>query len=368
MSITPFSRYSNARVSDAVQYCGLQTIILENELVRIAILPEKGGEIFEFRYKILDVDPLLHFRPLQTPSRYPQTIPLADGAFSDLYDGGWQVMFPSGGGPNSALGTSFGRHGEAALLPWSWRIITDEPGKVLVMFWSEMVRTPFVYKRELSLNAGESILSITDTITNHGGVDLPFMWGHHPAFGSPFLDGSCILDAPATYIETVKNETPSSRVPPNTKSAWPIIHDKESENLDLRFIPEEGGQTSDMLFLSGLSDGWFALTNRNLNLGFGLTWNLDVFPVLWVWQEFGGTKGHPWYGNTYALGLEPCTNNVLEGAHGLAGVIAKNKARVLKQGESLNVNLKAVIYESNGSEGVKAIDQDGNVILKNMTE
>jgi len=58
MSITPFSRYSNARVSDAVQYCGLQTIILENELVRIVILPEKGGEIFEFRYKKFDVDPL----------------------------------------------------------------------------------------------------------------------------------------------------------------------------------------------------------------------------------------------------------------------------------------------------------------------
>jgi len=364
MSFTPFSRHSNARVSDAFQYCGLQTVILENELVRIVILPEKGGEIFEFRYKQLDVDPLLHFRPLQKPARYPQSIPLADGAFSDFYDGGWQVMFPSGGGPNSALGTSFGRHGEAALLPWFWRIIKDEPEQVSVILWSEMVRTPFVYKRVLSLNSGESKLSIKDSVTNKGGVDLPFMWGHHPAFGAPFLDGSCVLDVPAMVVETSNDESPSSRVPPNINSKWPIVSDRQSENLDLRFIPEEGSHTSDMLFLSGLTEGWFALTNRNLGLGFGLTWDVDVFPVLWVWQEFGGTKDHPWYGNTYALGLEPCTNYVLEGSNGLAGVIEKNQARVLRAGETLSITLQAVIYEAPGAEGVKAIDQDGKVDLK----
>lgn len=365
MSITPFSRYSAARVTDAANYCGLQTIILENELIRVVILPEKGGEIFEFRYKKLDIDPLLHFRPLQTPMLYPQTIPLADGAFSDIYDGGWQVMFPSGGGPNSALGTSFGRHGEAAMLPWSWCITRDDSEQVSVEFWSEMVRTPFVYNRELSLNIGESKLSITDTITNRGGVDLPIMWGHHPAFGAPFLDGSCVLDSPATKVETANDENSSSRVPPNMSTTWPIVIDKQSENLDLRFIPEEGGHTSDMLFLSGLTDGWFALTNRNLRLGFGLTWDVNVFPVLWVWQEFGGTKEHPWYGNTYALGLEPCTNNVVEAANGLAGVIEKSDARIINSGESLSVHLQAVFYETGGAEGVNTIDRDGVIKLRN---
>ena len=275
-------------------------------------------------------------------------------------------MFPSGGGPNSALGTTFGRHGEAALLPWSWRIIRDEPEQVSVMLWSEMVRTPFVYKRELSLNSGESKLSITDIVTNWGGVDLPFMWGHHPAFGAPFLDGSCILDVPAIVVETSKDADPSSRVPPNTKSRWPIISDKQFESLDLRFIPEAGGHTSDMLFLSGLTNGWFALTNQDLKLGFGLTWDINVFPILWVWQEFGGTKDYPWFGNTYALGLEPCTNYVVDGANGLAGAIEKNEARVLKAGETLSVDLQAVIYEAPGSGGVEAIGQDGNVRLKHQ--
>lgn len=37
-------------------YRGLPTISLENELLRVTVLAGKGGDIFEFLYKPLDVD------------------------------------------------------------------------------------------------------------------------------------------------------------------------------------------------------------------------------------------------------------------------------------------------------------------------
>lgn len=364
MNQIPFSRQSNCRITDAIRYCGLQTIVLENEMLRVVVFPEKGGEIYSIQYKPRDIDPLLHFRSLQTPRPFPATIPLKDGSFTDYYDGGWQVMFPSGGGPNAAFGMEIGRHGEAALLSWSWQILRDDPEEVMIRFWAQMVRTPFLYEREMRLAAGESKFHLTEKITNQGGVPLPFMWGHHPAFGAPFLDGSCVLDVPAEMIESIKQEIVESRVPAGTSHAWPMVPDKENQPLDLRSIPANGGHTSDMFFLSGLEDGWYALTNRQRGLGFALTWDLDVFPVLWVWQEFGGTKGHPWYANTYALGLEPCTHYALEGANGLEGVIESGEARLLEPGESLSVMLSAVLYETGGAEGVAHVSRTGKVTLR----
>jgi len=364
MNTVPFSRKTHCRITDAVKYCGLNTVILENECLRAVIFPEKGAEIYSIQYKPLDIDPLLHFRALQTPPPFPATIPSSDGAFTDMYDGGWQVMFPSGGGTNSVLGAEFGRHGEAALLPWSWKIMVDEPEKVSVYFWTKMSRTPFLYEREVSLLAGESKLIFTEKITNHGGVSLPFMWGHHPAFGAPFLDGSCVLDTPADKVESVIEENPSARVPAGIKGSWPIVKDKNSHQLDLRFIPENGVHTSDMLFLSGMQEGWYALTNRNLQFGFALMWDVDVFPVLWVWQEFGGSKNYPWYANTYALGLEPCTSYATAGINGLAGIVESGQARTLKPGESLSVHMQAILFEALESDGVEKVNQNGRVELR----
>jgi hypothetical protein len=68
MSDTPFSRQTGCRISDALCHCGLRIIVLENELLRVAILPEKGGEIYSLQYKPKDIDPLLHYRPWQIPS------------------------------------------------------------------------------------------------------------------------------------------------------------------------------------------------------------------------------------------------------------------------------------------------------------
>ena len=289
---------------------------------------------------------------------------MVDGAFADVYDGGWQIMFPSGGGANSALGTDFGRHGEAALLPWSWKIVEDTPERISVCFSLKMVRTPFYYEREIRIESDKAQLFINEKVSNLGGEELPFMWGHHPAFGAPFLDGSCVLDVPRAIIESVQNGSASARVPNGIRQDWPLIKDKNGQDLDLRYIPENGGHTSDMLYLCGLEQGWYALTNRNLGLGFALLWDIEVFPFLWVWQEFGGSQGYPWFYNTYALGLEPCTNYSVSGSDGLAGCIKDGRARWLKPGETLSTSLQAFLYRCENAEGVKNITAVGQIHLR----
>ncbi len=61
----------------------------------------------------------------------------------------------------------------------------------------------------------------------------------------------------------------------------------------------------DNCYLKNFSEGWIAVENPDLKLGFGLSWNADVFRYMWLWQALGGGIGYPWYGRTYAIGLEP---------------------------------------------------------------
>jgi hypothetical protein len=44
------------------------------------------------------------------------------------------------------------------------------------------------------------------------------------------------------------------------------------------------------------------------SVGFGLAWDAQVFRYAWIWQALGGGIGYPWYGRTYAMGLEPWTS------------------------------------------------------------
>ena len=63
------------RISDAWTFKGMRTIILENELLRVTVLVDKGSDIVEFRYKPRDLD-FLYFAPggIRNPAR---TIPSA---------------------------------------------------------------------------------------------------------------------------------------------------------------------------------------------------------------------------------------------------------------------------------------------------
>jgi len=71
-----------------------------------------------------------------------------------------------------------------------------------VKFWVRTVRCPFLVEKTLRLRSDRATLEIEETVTNEGAEPMDFMWGHHPAFGAPFLDEHCRLFAPATGVET----------------------------------------------------------------------------------------------------------------------------------------------------------------------
>jgi galactose mutarotase-like enzyme len=361
-----FSRHFGCRVSDAFTYNGLRLVLLENELLQVAILPEKGAEIAGLRYKPADLDPLLHLQrgPL-LPGPFPATIPNRDGAFLDAYQGGWQELFPSGGGPCEIAGAELGRHGEAALLSWNWEIVQDTPEEIAVRFWVRTLRTPFLLERTMRLQSGQAVLTLQESVTNEAGVEMPFLWGHHPAFGPPFLEEGCWLNTPAEIVAVHEGLwSPSNRLDPGSHGTWPNLMGHQQEPVDLRRIPNVRGGSADMFYLAGFQQGWYALTNPRLGLGVALVWPPDVFPYLWVWQEFCGSRESPWFGRTTALGLEPCTGYTTAGLSGLSELIKAGRQRVLPPGGQLSAWLKAVIFPISANQTVRKVSTDGKILFE----
>ena len=90
-----------------------------------------------------------------------------------------------------------------------------------------------------------------------------------------------------------------------------------------------------------------------------LVWEVEVFPVLWVWQQFNGSGGYPWYSQTYALGLEPFTSYTKGPKSGLAEVIRLGWERSLLSGEKLNFSFKGLFYPALAAQEVHILARKG---------
>jgi galactose mutarotase-like enzyme len=98
-----------------------------------------------------------------------------------------------------------------------------------------------------------------------------------------------------------------------------------------------------------LTDGWVALTDPKAEVGIGLVFPREVFPVLWCWMVYGGWRGH------YHVALEPW----IGWPHQLDKAVAAGRHRTLAPGETLQCETMAVVYS--GVQSITSVGWDGHV-------
>jgi hypothetical protein len=199
------------------------------------------------------------------------------------------------------------------------------------------------------------LLRIHERVTNESGQEVNFTWGHHPALGWPFIDESCRVDLPSCRIRTIADFMPAtSRLAPDQLTDWPIALGIDGGQVDLSCIAGPGAAASDMVFLEGITDGWYAVTNTRLRVGFAMRYPADLFKQLWYWQVYRGGRDYPWWSATYNIALEPCATLPV-----LSHAAARGEALRLGSGESQEFELLAVAYEE--LERVSGISAEGVV-------
>jgi hypothetical protein len=295
------ARNWGARVRE-ITIAGLPAVVLENELIRVTVLTGRGCDITEFCYKPRDMD-FTWLPPWVLPSP-------ADGAgsFFDTYSGGWQEILPNGGAACTYRGAALGQHAEVSALPWGAEITADEPGEVAVTCTVRTRRLPLGLRKTLRLASGQPTLLVEEELINTGPADVEAMWGHHIAFGAPFLREGCRITLP-DGISVIPHDTainpPDRRVSPGVAWDWPRVPAQHGGSVDLSVIPGRGA-ASDIVYLAGFGEhAWYEITDPALGLGLRVGWDGGVLPYLWLWQESGATADYPWWGQAQVTGLEP---------------------------------------------------------------
>lgn len=328
---------------------GLRSLTLDNGLISVTVLPEKGADIYSFMCLRTGVDVLW-----KSPWGLQRTPAETEAQWLDQYEGGWQLLFPNAGEACEYKGALLPFHGEACLREWDAYEIRRNSAAVCLELRVELCRSPFALRRTLRLEKGKSALFMNERIENRSEAAMPYLWGHHPAFGAPLVAGGCRILAPAReYLAHEPEISPRCRIPAGRRGRWPVMAGKDGSLVDLGVIPSWDQPVSEFGYLCGLEGAWYVIENRTLDLSFGLAWEKPVFPYLWFWLESGGCLTPPWYGRCRVLALEPfCAIP----ATGLANALRRGEVPWLQAKGSIETNLTAVCFSP---AAVSAIDLDG---------
>lgn len=340
----PVFSNNKCTISDDWAYKAMQVIYMENDLLKIGILAGRGSDIFEFRYKPLDLDFLLRLpKGIKNPARDFSQMRNTASQFEDYYYGGWQEILPNSHSFNYRA-ASLGQHGEVALIPWKYAITKNEADEVAVKLWVQPLRVPIYIEKTLTLKAGEAKLCIKERLVNQAETSLDIMWGHHIAFGLPFLEAGAVVETNADTMEAEPSMPANRRFLPHKKFQWPHAENMQGQQDDARIIPaKDASQYSDLCYLKSFQErAYYSIKNEKENIGFGLTWDKDVFKCLWLWQERNATKDFPWWGQCYTVALEPWTS---AGTDQPEEAIDQGEWLHLAPGETVNTELVASAFQ-----------------------
>ncbi len=316
---------------------GNPALWLENEQLRVGVLPQKGADIFEFTYRPAEVQLLM-----RTPwgLKPPGKKPPAD--FLENYEGGWQELFPNHGDACEFRGQSIPMHGEAALYPWEVQVLQDNLQETAIHLQVRCKKTPFLLERTMRLRAGEARLEIQGRVTNESDQPCEFVWGHHVTLGEAFLNGDSWLEIPARTVQTpdVIYEPRTARLAAGQTTPWPMAQGRKGETIDLRLIPGKQVHSHDDAFLTDLECGHYSVVSLRHRLRFSLDWDEKLFPWIVLWQPYGGADQPPFTG-LYGVGIEPWVSR-----YSLTEAIEKGEARTLAGGQSLESKLIVSVTRS----------------------
>lgn len=326
------------RVDTQWHYHGLQVVRLENEQICLDVLPELGAKIYNLIHRPSNRNLLWH-NPRVPPARQH-----FGAVFDDVWSGGWDELIPNDLPAPANGGEMLPDHGEVWSQASEWEVIKREQTEAAVRFVSHGHILPTVFEKTISLRADESFCTVRYRYTNLGRRPIDFLWNIHPALAvSPVTH----LDVPAH--RGIVDPWHAVQFEAGNEYDWPYVVDRVGKKVDLREVPAQESMTADMHYLPNISEGWYAATDTQADVGFGLVFPTKVFPHLWLFRALGGWRG------LYTLILEPSTGY----PNDLTTARTTDHCGHLEPNETVEAEVKAVTYSS--LMAVERIQPDGTV-------
>ncbi|HWK56950.1 MAG TPA: hypothetical protein VNQ80_06425 [Parapedobacter sp.] len=265
------------RITPREEY-GLEIICIENDHLRVDVIPALGGKISSVFNKAYHKEFLWYNAALGLRENHP-----GDDYDSNFW-GGIDELLPNDL-PEEIDGTAYPDHGEL----WTTRL-AYEVVENAVSVYGLLPLSGLQYRKTVSLEAGSPEIKLAYRLVNQSGERRKFLWKLHAALRIARGDR---LATPARQAKVV-NAAASRFGDPGTFS-WPAI-----TGIDASVVPEKNG-TMDFFYLYDAPEGEMALLTDEGNCRFAYRYDQQVFPYQWYFASYGQFRDH------YTAILEPAS-------------------------------------------------------------
>ena len=117
-----------------------EVVTLRNELIEVVLMPRRGGEIHQIRWKKNGFNFLCVGRPDMPDVRVPQPetplTPADNVSFSNFY-----TMFPNAGPLQNYQGYQYEFHGDIRAVAWEYSILVNEEARIVLEVGEEKTKS-----------------------------------------------------------------------------------------------------------------------------------------------------------------------------------------------------------------------------------
>jgi hypothetical protein len=244
--------------------------------------------------------------------------------------GGWQELFPNAGAACTVAGVPLPFHGEVSRSEWA--VVVADSDQVTLRC---PARLPLVLERTMTVQG--ATLRLEEKVSTEADGEWPFIWGHHPAFAAT---SATVIDMPpADVVADDGWEAPLVDLAAGGRGRWPHVPGRGGGLVDLSVFPQHPVER--LCFVPRIPQAWAAIRGLGGDDGVALAWDIDAFPNLWLWWQFGG-RAFPWYGRARLVAVEPQSNWPTDG---LASAIARGDAHFIAENETATAWLEATVFQ-----------------------
>ena len=309
-------------VDTSISRAGVQGVSLGNDLLSLTVFPDAGGKILDLVHRPSGVNLLWQNPRIRLARTY------AGAPFDDVWCGGWDELFPTDAAC-TVDGTEVHDHGDLWIGPWEWEVEDDEPEQATLYLRRYSASLPCSLERWITLRRDARCVDLRYRLTNLGPRPVAFLWNLHVAHA---IEAGSRLHLPVASLAV---EPPYfGRAGKGTEiCAWPVHVDSARAEHDLSRTPGPDAGLAEFFWSRLLEEGWCAVTHPSRGIGLGLAFDVQVFPAVWLFADYGGWRGH------HFLLTEPSTSR----PGSLASNIEFGTAPVLEAGTVLETEVVATL-------------------------
>ncbi len=303
---------------DKIRFKQMDALRLENEWLRVVVIPALGGKVASMYKKDKQFELLFQHKEeaYQKPGKY--------AAFAEYDAAGFDDAFPSIDAGKVWVGQQeleYPDHGEIWTADFSYVIEGDD--RVSLTYQSPA----FGYRYQKQLTLQDKTLRLHYHITNHGEAMFPCIWAMHCLLR---CEEDMELEFPPGTQTVLNVQDSASLGPAGQLHSYPVTRNRDGRQYRLdRVLPAASGTTKKYYACGRVAEGRCGVYYPSQKVRYQVVFDKEKLPYVGFWVTEGGFRGD------YNCALEPAN-----GYYDAIDIAKRNQALYcLAPGETLSFEL-----------------------------